>query len=136
MFCMDNSQLNWLWKLTTKWYFFPLLVFILVLLYSIFALKSINFESLLISLIIPSSLYGAILLPETGAGDAFLIFPIIFYLSVILISSIILFYKLKKRITLKWLIVILLLFVSIPFLVLIFYAIITGKGPRLIIGPF
>ena len=104
----SNEDLNWFWKLTTKWWYFPFmhLFLALVALRLKFLFKenigvNLNFFDILyfMSLALPVILS---VIPGTATFLLFLLF--LFYIIVLFSSSIIYYYKVKHQKILKWVI--------------------------------
>lgn len=129
----DDSQLEWFWELTTKWWFFPVFyVFLTFLVTIIWKLKGHEdsflglFSALL--LVLPSGIifilqfirtFG-ILSPFNGTFDQFInaasmVAPLIFLPFMLLSIIRIAYYKIKKGKILKWLIITLLLYLTLSF---------------------
>ena len=123
---------NKFWEITSKWYFFPLLLLFFVVIYSIIMSRSI-FSILMALIIIP--LGYMFLTPEAGL-DSILLYIIIFYFLFFLAVGIISYYKLKKQKILKWLIISLFVYLLIPIAYLVVMSIMKGRNPSFIPGPF
>ena len=125
----DDSQLHWFWKLTTKWWFFPVFYISLSLvafLISVILVLTIEStfdmdDALLILITMPA---GVIILleniPAVSLGwSVFVvmqIFIVLFYIYFICCFATILYYRYKKNTILKKNIVILLLVIILSFL--------------------
>ena len=136
----DDTQLHWFWKLTTKWWFFPvfylslnLLVFLLAI--TMFSITSADFEYVLFYiLMMPSGLshlfltFWKYLFQKSELEWYFFLINIIvtfvFFIP-FFISSIIRipYYRYKKNQILRKNIITLFLLISISFLGLVFFVI-------------
>lgn len=119
----SNENLHWFWKLTTKWWFFP--VFYIALVFIFLAIKGKLIEgddtifniSMLLYLM-PNGLFYFLGL-DIGSGS-FLpprirYFPPLFHTLFIFSIIIIQYFKLKKNKILKWLIILLILLLLLSF---------------------
>lgn len=137
---VDDSELYWFWRLTTKWYFFPAYYLILAFLFIVtiyqkrlleLSITSILFEFLLAIVYMPYGLIYLIGIPKYGLNyrilsygsakeNMIVIFNWILYFIIIALfiylSILIYYYKRKKNIVLKWLIIALFLLVTLSFL--------------------
>lgn len=121
----DDSQLHWFWRITTRWYFFPLFYFFLVFILTIIlGIVSKNFISNFLlatffmsdGLLYFVSIIFGIKEMYSGFADTFsTYFPIFFNVGMIISIIVIVYYKLKRNITLKWLIIALILLILISF---------------------
>ena len=130
----DGSELHWFWKLTTKWYFFPLFYVSLSLIFTIiyFTTKESVRSLFFLSYIIPWALVFMLFMP---AGLMYLIFNvlgkfynieltqgisavyiIIFWLLVPISIFKIYTYKSKRNEVLKWLIITLIVVMLLSFI--------------------
>jgi len=135
---LDDSQLHWFWKLTTKWWFFPVFYIILAMVYPIIVLNmekfqgSSNFKDAYLEVLgtvivfMPAGL--SYYLTLIGLDEDFFATIMVFIFPVFAIGSIILIqlYKLKKKKILKWLIILILLL-----MILSFFGCIAGAPPRM-----
>lgn len=132
----DDSQLHWFWKLTTKWWFFPLFyLFLAIFLVIIWKIKGSdkNFIPLFFGLIImmPDGLLAILNLLRIIPKNVFfsslgLFFPYIFNALSILSIIVIVYYKNKKNQILKWLLLTLLILLLLSFI----GCAIGGPGPK------
>lgn len=125
----SNRELHWFWKLTTKWWFFPILYLSLVLTFSVItSIKS--FTSGINSMLrntLGTFLYTLILMPgglvyflqklidPTNFTDVAISLSLIFHPFAILSIILIYYFRYKKKIILNWLILILLLLIILSF---------------------
>ena len=127
------QELNWFWKITTKWYFFPLFYLLLCvafnIIYDVLHKSAEPFQIILLTLyFLPNGVI--LLLPESlnsflqsslsklfrGTGEEFFFgFPIIAHVLMIASISFIIFFSYKRKRILKYLIIALLSFMIISF---------------------
>ncbi|MBI2659428.1 hypothetical protein HYX05_05015 [Candidatus Woesearchaeota archaeon] len=121
----DDSQLHWFWRLTTKWWFFPVFyVFLVVLLVIIWKIKgeNENFIPLFFGLVItmPDGLLFFVELVQGPSNDRYLqlaaFFPFIFHIFLITSVSIIVYFKYKEGRVLRWIILPLLILLISSFI--------------------
>ena len=134
----NNPNESWFWNLTTKWWFFPVFYVSLAVIYTTLALllSELGFGSHYIGITSPSIikvlvffLYVLIFLPHgffyfvyllSGgrSGNAAGFWPawtIFFHLVFLYLMVIVPYWKYKKNIILKWLIISLILFLVLSF---------------------
>jgi len=135
---VDDSQLHWFWKLTTKWWFFPVFYVVLAFLATI-QLLSINGKGTFSQFIDASAHIFFLILVFMPTGLQFYLskfyykYYLAYYISPVpsarqmelimftfdgfIIISIIMiqYFKLKKNITLKWLIITLIVLLLLAF---------------------
>lgn len=115
-------KLHWFWEIATKWYFFP--VFYTVLGFLMYMLNQFYLDKynklnlfLLTLFFIPNGLfYFTFLLSGNKEVETTWLFFPYFYFSFVIISIIIIqYWKLKKNLVLRWLIIILILIILLSF---------------------
>ena len=113
----DDPQLHWFWKITTKWWFFPVFY---VIIGSTFFIKNspkniIPLHFLLFLILAPSGIlfYFNMFMTIQGLWLSYVV-SFISYLFIIFSYFLIQYYNSKKKI-LKWLIIVLLFYIIISF---------------------
>lgn len=125
------QELNWFWKITTKWYFFPLFYLLLCvafnIIYDVLHKSAEPFKIILLALyLLPNGFI--LILPESlsfflrsslsklfGGEELSFGFPIIAHVLMIASISFIIFFSYKRKRILKYLIIALLSFMIISF---------------------
>ena len=127
---VNDSQLHWFWRLTTKWWFFPLFYFILALILALLAFiqdPSHIWGYIFLSIILmPQGLIGFLTVLLSSHGNVvnlqqelgFSNFVVLYFaIAVIIIISYswIIYSKYRLNKVLKWLIIILMLIIILSF---------------------
>lgn len=114
---MKKSKLDIFWNITSKWYFFPLLYLSLVV--TLILSEPRNFEFMFfIMYLMPNGIFYFVNLLsgyQIENESMVFIFPLIYFLLIIISISIIQYYKFKRKIILKWLILSILLLILLTF---------------------
>ncbi|MEK6984597.1 MAG: hypothetical protein AABX33_08535 [Nanoarchaeota archaeon] len=121
---IENSELHWFWELTTKGWFFPVFYVSLVLFLSLVHAYIDKEWSLFVFLqflyLMPSGL-GVLLnllninFKEDTYFKVLYVWPLIFHLITLISIIAIVYFKQKKSIIIKWLIITLLLLMILSF---------------------
>lgn len=121
----SNMNLDFFWKITSKWYFFPLFYILLVLIFSIIVTSREGSYSdwdevggifLMGLYFLPSGLFFFI--PELerfGEEGLYLIFPAVFHLFWIISVIVMQILKYKRNRILKWLVITLFILMVLSF---------------------
>lgn len=114
----DDSQLHWFWRVTTKLYFFPLFYITLALLLSILdglMRKEVSLGTFFYALaMMPQGLLllvGILHFVQDSPLPIYLVFHPLLLASIIVIN----YYKTRKKVVLKWLIITWLLLIILSF---------------------
>lgn len=152
MLNQNPKELHWFWQITTKWYFFPLLYVLMVLLLTIgevwtlvlsderYVINFTSFSGQFFYIFISFFPFGLLWFLQlfglglhfeiVGLGQSVSPFAKYYYTATYLIPFIsmflIVYFKRKKNIVLKWLVISLLLFMFISFV---------GCSSKAFIGP-
>src|SRR3989338_1533800 len=118
---MKKPKLDIFWNITSEWYFFPLFYLFLVVIFSIpTIIQDPSFGETLwfVALLIPNGIFYFVNLLtgfELKNWQQVFIFPVIYFIILFILISIIQYFKFNRKIILKWLIILILLSIILSF---------------------
>lgn len=140
----DDKELHWFWRVTTTWYFFPLMYLSLALIALILKILFIEYDGVYLDIFLVityfSTSYLQLLEYLLGVfhlstffifgryiNYSFFVWAILFHIIIFLSSPIIYYYRLKHKKILKFLIILILSFLFLSF-ILTLYSLNNIKG--------
>ena len=112
-----SPQLHWFWRLTTKWWFFPLFYITLALILAVAVGNPLAILMIVIFMPLGLLVWPSIILGGSKGGSALGIMELIFVCLIMIIPYLLIVYaKYRLNKVLKWLIIILMLMMALSFL--------------------